>query len=435
MITRFFENIYHLLFSKLAKNLSVIFSGNVVSSIFNFIGSIIILKNATTENIGILYPLVGIMLMSGSISDLGFSTIFIKLGCSQEYFDKKKFKEIFNSVFGFKFLSGAVAALGCLIFAEQISLKTFNNITNAYYIRMITLGVIFHAMSSFYYSYLQIRQNIRGMFLARLIPTILKFSALCTLFLLNKMSLVNLVWVFMLYPIASVLLPAMFYVPAREYSLASFKWQAVNKTFYYSKWIAITGFINSALGQTDTLMLSYFSGASEVQYLVGAQKLSSPLPLITISMATLVLPKVSSVKTYRELNYIFRKASLFLPVILVATLIAVPISPFLIELILGSKYVNSINAFQFYLAGGLLSLFITPVSTIIYKLNKEPFFIVLNIVQLLANITLNYFLIPSYGATGASFATFSAKVIGLILILAFLLKCGILDKGRFDEEI
>lgn len=182
-------------------------------------------------------------------------------------------------------------------------------------------------------------------------------------------------------------------------------------------------------------MLSYFSGAEEVQYLVGAQKLSSPLPLITISMASLILPKVSSVGTYRELNYIFRKALLFLPVILIATLIAVPISPYVIEFVLGTKYSSSINAFQFYLMGGLLSMFITPVSTIIYKLNKEPFFIFLNVVQLISNITLNYFLIPSYGATGASIATFSAKVIGMVFILVFLIKYGILDRGRFDEEI
>ena len=80
-------------------------------------------------------------------------------------------------------------------------------------------------------------------------------------------------------------------------------------------------------------------------------------------------------------------------------------------------------------------MFITPISTIIYKLNKEPFFIVLNLLQLTSNIILNYYLIPLYGATGASVATFSAKLIGLVLILIFLIRCGILDRGRFDEEI
>lgn len=222
MIKKFIENIYHVLFSKLAKNLSVIFSGNVVGSAFNFVGSIIILKNASTDNIGVLYPLVGIMLMTGSISDLGFSTIFIKLGCSKEYSPKEKFKEIFNSVFGFKLFTGIVGLLICLLFAEQISLKTFKNIENAKYIRLISVGVIFHAMSSFYYSFLQIKQNIRGMFLARLIPTILKFSSLCFLFFTNQMSLINLIWVFMLYPIACVVFPSLVYVPFSNYSFSSF---------------------------------------------------------------------------------------------------------------------------------------------------------------------------------------------------------------------
>ena len=208
------------------RNLQKIFrlysQGNVVGSAFNFVGSIIILKNASTDNIGVLYPLVGIMLMTGSISDLGFSTIFIKLGCSKEYSPKEKFKEIFNSVFGFKLFTGLVGLLICLIFAEQISLKTFKNIENAKYIRLISIGVIFHAMSSFYYSFLQIKQNIRGMFLARLIPTILKFSSLCFLFLTNQMSLKKLIWVFMLYSIACVVLPSLLYVPISNYSFFEF---------------------------------------------------------------------------------------------------------------------------------------------------------------------------------------------------------------------
>lgn len=115
--------------------------------------------------------------------------------------------------------------------------------------------------------------------------------------------------------------------------------------------------------------------------------------------------------------------------------IFIPASPYLIDFFLGAKYSLSSNVFQIYLASFLLSLYITPVSTILYKLNKEHLFLIMNIFQLVINIGLNLYFIKSYGATGAAMATFGAKLFGFAFVFISIVGLGILNKDKFEQKV
>lgn len=435
MIKNYFLNIYTLLFSKLAKKISIVLSGNLIASGLGFINSIFILRVLGTEDIGLLYPAIGFMLIFTSFADLGISPTFIKLGSSKEYEGEGDFRRIFNTTLRMKVVLGFVASIICMIFSKQFSIYAYGNAENQKYILMIIVGIFFQNISSFYTSYLQIQLNEKLLFLSKVIPVVIKFLLIIAFYFTNYLTIDSLLWAFMAAPVLHFLFPFLFGVPFHLYDRNSFDKKIMKKIFVFARWIALSGAINGIIGQTDILMTKSMLGSEDLGILVGGQKLSSPFILITSALVSMLLPKISSLSTFKELNFIFRKSLYAIPIILVALLVFVPLAPYIIDLFLGAKYQLSSKVFQIYLCSFLIGLYITPVSTILYKLNMEFTFFILNIIQLFLNIGLNSFLIPKYGPSGAAMATLCTGMFAVFFTLALIIKSGIPKKDNFDRKI
>jgi O-antigen/teichoic acid export membrane protein len=98
-----------------------------------------------------------------------------------------------------------------------------------------------------------------------------------------------------------------------------------------------------------------------------------------------------------------------------------------IPFVLGNKYNSSIDVFNIYMIGNIISLAVTPVSLVLYTLNKEPYFALLNFLQLISYVIGSYFLIPMYGAVGAAWMYVFTKVLGFVMIYYQLWKEKILS--------
>ena len=411
--------------SKTILSISYLMSANLYNGLIGFLGSIIVLRHFSEDNIAILYSLISIMMIANQFGDLGITSTFIKLASGTYIQDPEKSKSYFKSTLMIKLaLSGLIIIPGIII-SGFISSWTFDTSDYRYYVMLMLLMSGIQVLSTYFLSALQVKGSFGLLSWAKVIPPSLKFIALLVLWYLGKGELNYLLAAFLLVPVITFLMV----MPTLDFEILkskSFFKSDSKEIFKYSKWICISVLTVSALGQTDILMVKAMAGNSELVRLLGGMKLASVLPIITTSVVTVLLPKVTSMNDLKELNYFFRKGMMIAPILCLFLAIGFPLSNYLIPLLIGEKYVASIGIFQVYLLGFNIGLFITPISIIGYKLNKEHLFALMNAVQLLVNILINYFFIPRYGAMAAAISTLSTTFIALFYIMFILYKEGVI---------
>jgi O-antigen/teichoic acid export membrane protein len=419
MLKNYIANILTIVQSKLLKSISFVLVANIIAAGAGFVSSVITLRSLGTEGVGILYPLIGVMMIFSQFGDLGVSTAFIKLAGKTYLENIEKSHQYFNAVLKLKLILAVIGTALCLLFSTPISIKILDSAQHSNLVKLMSFGVFFQIMSHYFSSSLQVEGKFKTLAFFKAFPPLVKVVLLVILLQLGKFTLFNVLLATLIVPfLANVI--GVYSLNKTIFRVQADLKQYFNEIYLIARWIFISAVASSLMGQTDILMLRSMAGSSAVEQLLGGLKLASVLPVVTTAFLTVVLPKVLSMKSHNELNYFYRKSLLSLPVLFFIGLAAIPLSSYLIPIVLGEKFNLSISVFRIYFIGFLLEIFITPMSSIIYHINKEKLFVILNIVQLILNIVVNYLLIPFLGADGAAYGTFATKVLGVVFILLVL---------------
>ncbi|MBS8121657.1 Membrane protein involved in the export of O-antigen and teichoic acid [Candidatus Vampirococcus lugosii] len=160
--------------------------------------------------------------------------------------------------------------------------------------------------------------------------------------------------------------------------------------------------------EIDVLMLGILSSSEEVGVYAIAKQIIIKLPHITMAIAMGVMPIFAKYnqENKQELKKLFIKTIkinnlIFLPILLGIFFL----SPFLVPIIFGQEYIGSIVILQIlsiYLFFMINTLLLGNFLDYNGKANKRAIFVGIGII---VNISLNLYLIPNYGAIGASIGT------------------------------
>lgn len=431
-ITTYYLQIIAILKSNTIKSISFLLSANVGTSLLGFIGSVIVLRNLSNEGIALIYPLIGIMMIAAQFGELGISTAFIKLASSYYDHNRNLSMRFFNMALKSKSILALLVLLIGSILSPYISQMTFNTSKYWPYICLTLAGSFCHIIGTYTNSSLQVEKKYVLLSYIKVVPAFIKLLILIILLWFEQFIFFYILIAFLSVP----LLTFVFGIIASSKEVFKVKSEfriEFSEIFKYSKWILISSLTVAAIAQVDILMVRSMVGVDELSILVGGQKLANILPIVTVSLVTVLLPEISRMKQKKELNFYFRKCLLIIPASILLVALGLPAAKYIIPLVLGTKYTNSIIIFQIYFLGFCLGIFLTPLSLIIYNLNKEYIFALINSIQLLINIIGNYFLIPLYGAAGAAAISVAIRVIGLLIILYVLYKHKIF--GLVNEEM
>lgn len=189
------------------------------------------------------------------------------------------------------------------------------------------------------------------------------------------------------------------------------------KSIYAFSWPLIIISLFAFLFNIDSIMLGQMKSAHEVGLYAASQRLVQFLNIIPGFIATATFPLLSK---YSEDNT--RLAALFEKTLLAILGIAIPIvisglfyGYNIIHLILGSEYTSAVPAFAILLLTILASFPNILLNNLIFSKNLQRIFITASSVGVVANIGLNFWLIPQYGANGAALATVIASVLITII--------------------
>lgn len=174
----------------------------------------------------------------------------------------------------------------------------------------------------------------------------------------------------------------------------------------------------------DTLMLGFMTEYSEVAYYSNATNISKMLLAAITSFSAVAIPRISIYlqdNNQEKVNELINKS--FSMVSFIAFPAAVGlccITPTFVPLFYGSQFYGTIIPLQ------ILSFLIVAIGLnnlsgvqILIGYGKDKLFLYSVIIGAIANFSMNLFLIPRYGASGASIASLSAETIILIITMLF----------------
>lgn len=188
----------------------------------------------------------------------------------------------------------------------------------------------------------------------------------------------------------------------------------------FSKWTMLSTVFYIIYSKVDILLLAAYAGPEETGVYSVAVMLTFAIDMLTISMVSVLLPKVSRFNTAAQRKKYLGRAVLF----------SFALAIILLPVFFASEYlITLLGGVQFAMAGGLFKvLYLGPFFTIItafsalvlYNLNYPSLTVLVSGIVLLINITGHLILIPRLGAKGAALVTLSSRIIEGCLTLGIV---------------
>ena len=178
---------------------------------------------------------------------------------------------------------------------------------------------------------------------------------------------------------------------------------------------------NIIYNKIDVIMLEKLQGSVEVGYYSGATRFVYPFMFISGAFMTAIFPKMAKHYNEKEQFKSIQKLAIYclggIGILVSATLYFS--ADFIFPLFFDGKYDNSIPVLK-VLVWFLAIVFVYgPISNSLVAKNRIKFLVYLNLVMIVANIVLNYLLIPISGAKGAATATIICEVIILTTVTLY----------------
>lgn len=401
--------------SSVRKNISIVLIGNMSNVAIGFILSAYIARYVSVEQYGLYGTVNAALILLPSIIDLGLSVTLVKYITDSKYDPL----HIFNTVFFFKLVVGVLLVPLSLIFAPGFSDILLNDIQHSSLIPLIFVGSTAASAASAYQSYSQVKGEFPRYVILGGAPALFRLVATVIGIHYFKFSLQNLIALTCLAPTLGVLMGFFFY---RKETKPMLDFKVLRSMIGFSKWLAITTICGALMQRVDIFLLNKLSSPKEVGYYYAALQIAFVIPIVTMSVSNVLLPKVVTLTTKQSQKEYVRKVMSYLPHVMLMIVLVMLSARYLFSLVFGAKFTPSAESFTIITSVFLLGVIITPLGLLVYPLNKPQLQTLLFIVQLIIMCCIDYFLIPLYGATGAAVGVLATKLFGAAVIMFWIYK-------------
>ena len=405
--------------SKTLQDLLKVLSGNIVAQGIGFLAIIIISRDLGPEQYGIFSLLLAIFTVSIQVSDFGVSTSYVKYVSE----NLSKAKEIFVTVILSKVILSLLVISTLYFSSGLISDFFFESIEYQRLIKIIAIAILFHAFFSVIVSHFQAVQDFKVFVYLNIAHHFLKlFSVIIITFAFSQEKHLE----YFLFTYAFAVVALILAISLKNYRLLKyikqFDFNYFIQIYKLGFWVFLSSLAVMVIMRLDIMMLQKMSSSLEVGYYSVAMNLAMIFPLITASLVTTLLPKMDDfLKNHTVKEYVKRvlaKTKYVIAVLIIMELL----SPFVIKLLFGEQYGESISVFQILLVAFTFGVIVNPISLVMYSINKAYLLTIMNWVQLPLNYFGNLLLIPIWEADGAALSTVFLNLAGSLFIVIYTLK-------------
>jgi O-antigen/teichoic acid export membrane protein len=401
--------------SSVGKNSAIVLTGNIIGSGFAFIATILITRTLGPAQFGLFSLALAVMGIASQFSDFGIRTGLVRFASLYLKIDKQRANLIFKVSLKLKLLTSTLIFLIGFISSYTLAVHVFEKPELTFPFKLAFVGAFGTSLFGYILATLQARQSFKFYTLVKLITPLGKMTLIGILFLTVKLNLQSALITVIFLPFIAFLIGSLI-IPKDFLKVGGNEKEAFHELYHFSKWILVSIFSVMIFQRIDVLMLGYFKPAEDIGLYSAGYTLALLFPLITGTITTVLLPKVSEMSSKEKLREYTKKSLKFTIPIIFPLIILLSISQPLILFIYGARYFASAIIFQILIIGFSLTIIINPISLTIYSLNRPEILAYLNVIQLLLNFLANLFLIPLYSMIGAAIATLLVQVVGTIFI-------------------
>lgn len=397
---------------KLISDILKILGGNVVAQGLVFFSVAIIANAVGPERYGVYTTAVSFFTILLQLSDLGISTSYIR------YFKSREIRE--DGALGTALLSkigiALITSFLILLFSNGIAnqLNLFGEDSNV--IKWIAVFLPFHVIYTTFIAHFQAREQFGIYSIVNLVHGLAKLGIAVALAMILEVTQP------LYYFLATYFLAILFLAPMVRLSQPKLVYNKgfSKNIFRLGFWIFLSTAAAAVIMQIDVFLLQRLHSAKEAGIFSAAMSMAMAIPLITTSISTAVLPKVDDFLQSGNSSQYMKSVLRYWPFVIVATFVLHSISPILIKLVFNQSYSGALPAFRVLVVAFMIGLLVNPISLIYYYINKAKILSIMNWAQLILSLILGIWMIPSFGALGASWSVLAVRLLGAFVVLSYL---------------
>lgn len=382
--------------------------------------NVIVMRNLTAFDYGRFAFCLALMAIGVEVAGKGMDPAIIRLSANHLHGTRKGALDFLKAGFNIRLVATVALVVIMAAVGRPVMERYYSADGLAMPFYFAILGIIAAAPLNHLFTILQSlekfdRWAMLNMFL--FISRVL-LVALALVFLTFNLSTVLACYVAATY--ASVLLAVYLTKPVFLVQGAGVAKGVYSELVGFSKWTMLSTVFYIIYSKADILLLAAYAGPGEAGVYSAAVMLTFAIDMLTVSMVSVLLPKVSRFNTAVQRRRYIGRAVLFsfaLAIILLPVFFA---SEYLITLLGGAQFAMAAGLFKVLYLGPFFTIITAFSALVLYNLNYPSLTVLISGTVLLINITGHLILIPRLGAKGAAIVTLSSRIIEGCLTLAIV---------------
>jgi O-antigen/teichoic acid export membrane protein len=424
MVKQTIQDLATLFRSKTLRDTGLVFTGNLAGQGIGFLATVIVIRHLGPVRFGLFSTAIAVMGLASQFADMGLGTGFVRYASLYLKEDQRKADILFKVTLYLKLAVGLLVLLIGMLIAKPLAVFVFKAPELIPLLQLAFIGSLGASLWGYLQAILQAKEWFVKYAWINVFNNSIKLFSIVYLLLTNAISENNAMLVLALVPFAGFFVDGL--IVPKKFLKVKEKPEERNaiiiKLIHFSKWITLANLCTMLISRVDIFMLQSLSSPYQVGIYSGASQLATIFPIITSSITTSILPKVSALKDKTQLAEFVNTVTKLTPYLLILLLITLGIAKPLIKLLFGYKYLNSVSIFYLLVVSFVCGVYVNQLSLVAFSLNKVRFLTFVIYIQLPMSIMLNYYLIPLYGGMGASISTLIIKTFGNIIICWYIFK-------------
>jgi O-antigen/teichoic acid export membrane protein len=413
------------IFSKrMAKGAVIVFFGMLLSKALAYFYVALLARLGSSEY-GLLSLAISIVSFVSIFSLLGLNTGIIRY--ISYYKGKEDIKRIKGTILSSLKLSlptSLILMILLFLFSEKISILIFHSSELIPVLRLFSLTLPFISLSDIFLGVMIGFQKINYKILVKeIVESVVRLVLTFIVIYLGY----NLLGVAIVYVISFVITAFFSFYFLQKKVFPFFKTKVVpilftKELFVFSFPFILSGVLTLIVKWTDVFMIGFFRTTSEVGVYNVALPTANLLVIVPTSLMALFMPIITefyskgNIKSIDILSRINSKWIFFLnfPIFLLIFLF----SKIILKIMFGPEYVTGNIALLILIIGYMVFSLVHVHNAILIMMKKTRLIFYISLISAVANVILNYYLIPKFGIIGGSIATSFSLI--LIFTLTFI---------------
>lgn len=406
-----------LILSKTAKDSSIVFLGNAVSSILGIIFTVLAARFLGPAGWGVVAGVGNLIPIVVAFADFGLgATVFQYTAGKWGTNEEGKARKVYGTAFTIRIITAIFVSLFLVLFSSWFAKFIFGS-QEQMLIFLTALGFLGVILLDFQIFSIESRQNwtLAAVFIS--LTNMFRVGFLLFLIWVGQANIFSVLLSFSVSALLVFLLSTIFlFNTPRLYS----GWQEFIKKFSpFSLWMGGNKIVSVLGSRVDILIIIQLLGAYEAGIYGAANRLAMGVPLILGSFATVLAARFASVTSKKELLSFFQKSIGLSGLITAGLVLGIIVTP-LITSLFGPEYARSNEILQLLFVSMIpFALSVPSVNILIYYFKKPGIITYLSIIQLVIIVFINYLYLSTLGIFASVLAMGLANLLTMIVTYFF----------------